>query len=229
MNLPSLFRRFLSHDGSARDRFTVAYHANGFRGTESVSGPGSDLSQTEAIRREIPRILRSVNAKIFLDCPCGDYHWMNLVDLPVDQYIGGDVVAELAAENQRRYGNDTREFRSLNLLTDELPKADVLLCRDCLVHLTDAEVRTALANIRRSGIAYLLTTTFPAQPANRDLESTRGSKPKWRPLNLQLPPYNFPAPLELINEHCTEKNGRYPDKSLGLWRVADLPEVRPTA
>jgi hypothetical protein len=225
MKLSSIFRRFLSHDGSARDRFTVAYHANGFRGTESVSGPGSDLAQTEAIRREIPRVLESVGAGTFLDCPCGDFHWMKLVDLPVDKYIGGDVVAELAAENQRRYGDDRREFRALNLLTDELPAADVLLCRDCLVHLTTPEVLAAINNIRRSGVAYLLTTTFPNTKANCELESTRGSKPKWRPLNLQLPPFNFPAPLELINEGCTEKKGRYPDKSLGLWRVADLPDV----
>jgi hypothetical protein len=225
MKLSSIFRRFLSHDGSARDRFTVAYHANGFRGTESVSGPGSDLAQTEVIRREIPRVLKSVGAGTFLDCPCGDFHWMKLVDLPVAKYIGGDVVAELAAENQRRYGDDKREFRPLNLLTDELPSADVLLCRDCLVHLTTPEVRTAINNIRRSRVTYLLTTTFTNTTANRELESTRGSKPKWRPLNLQLPPFNFPAPLERINEGCTEKNGRYPDKSLGLWRVADLPDI----
>lgn len=223
MKLSSIFRRFLSHDGSARDRFTVAYHANGFRGTESVSGPGSDLAQTDIIRREIPRVLRSVGAKTFLDCPCGDFHWMKLVDLPVDKYIGGDVVADLAAENQRQYGDDRHEFRALNLLTDELPAADVLLCRDCLVHLTTPEVRAAIDNIRRGRVTYLLTTIFPNTTENRELESTRGSKPKWRPLNLQLPPFNFPAPLEQINEGCTEKNGRYPDKSLGLWRVADLP------
>jgi hypothetical protein len=225
MKLSSIFRRFMKHDGSARDRFTVAYHANGFRGTESVSGPGSDLSQTEVIRGEIPRVLGALHARAFLDCPCGDYHWMKLVELPVEKYIGGDVVAELAAENQRRYGDGRHEFRALNLLTDELPDADVLLCRDCLVHLTNEEAFRAINNIRRSGVKYLLTTTFPGQAANRELESTRGSKPKWRPLNLQLAPYSFPAPLELINEGCTEKGGRYPDKALGLWRVGDLPRV----
>jgi hypothetical protein len=225
MKLGSIFRRLLPDNVSAEERFAVAYRANGFGGTESVSGPGSGLPQTEVIRREIPRILRSVGARTFVDCPCGDFHWMKCVDLPVEKYIGGDVVAELAAENQRRYGDARREFRPINLLTDELPDADVLLCRDCLVHLTDAEVRAALANIRRGDVAYLLTTTFPAQRGNRDLGSTRGSRPRWRPVNLQLPPYNFPAPLELINEGCTEKGGRFPDKSLGLWRVADLPDV----
>ncbi|HZZ44093.1 MAG TPA: class I SAM-dependent methyltransferase [Tepidisphaeraceae bacterium] len=223
MNLPSLFRRLFSSDRSAPDRFTLAYHANGFRGTESVSGPGSDLEQTAILRTVIPRLLKSLYVRTMLDCPCGDFHWMKLVDLPVEKYIGGDVVAELAAENQKQFGSAQREFRQINLLNDPLPEADILLCRDCLVHLTTREIGQAIQNIRRSPITFLLTTTFPATTANRELESTHGAKPKWRPLNLQLPPFNFPAPLEIINEHCTEKNGRYPDKSLGLWKVADLP------
>jgi hypothetical protein len=44
----------------------------------------------------------------------------------------------------------------------------------------------------------------------------------WRPLNFQRPPFTFPAPLEFINEACTEWNGDYADKSLALWQIADL-------
>jgi hypothetical protein len=44
-------------------------------------------------------------------------------------------------------------------------------------------------------------------------------------LNLQLPPFNFPAPLRLIEENCTEDGGKYADKSLGLWRLSDLPDL----
>lgn len=223
MILPGFLRRFLPHDGSAQDRFTAAYHANGFEGTESRSGPGSGLAQTALIRTVIPRLLKSMHVRRLLDCPCGDFHWMQLVDLPVQQYIGADIVSDLVADNQRRYGNQRRRFVELDLLVDDLPEADLLLCRDCFVHLTDAEIRLCLANIRRSPISYFLTTTFPNTQVNGELESTRGTIPKWRPLNLQRPPYNFPAPLELINEHCTEKQGRYVDKSMGLWRVTDLP------
>jgi hypothetical protein len=46
--------------------------------------------------------------------------------------------------------------------------------------------------------------------------STEGD---WRPLNLCAPPFNFPPPLRIIHEPYRA----FTDKSLGLWRVADLP------
>jgi hypothetical protein len=106
----------------------------------------------------------------------------------------------------------------LDLTSSPLPPADLLLCRDCLVHLSLTDARRALANIRRSDITYLLTTTFPAEPTNVDVVTG-----DWRPLNLQRPPFGFPEPLELLVEGCTEQQGLFADKSLGLWRVADLP------
>jgi hypothetical protein len=98
------------------------------------------------------------------------------------------------------------------------PAADLLLCRDCLVHLSFADIDKALRNIRRSSLAYLLTTTFPAESVNADIVTG-----DWRPLNLQAAPFNLPTPVELINEGCTEGDGAFADKSLGLWRIRDLP------
>lgn len=105
----------------------------------------------------------------------------------------------------------------LDLTRDRLPTVDLVLCRDCLVHLSFAQAQQALANIAASGARYLLTTTFTGRSENADIPTG-----KWRALNLQRPPFNLPQPLELINERCTEKDGRYADKSLGLWPVADL-------
>ena len=47
----------------------------------------------------------------------------------------------------------------------------------------------------------------------------------WRPLDLERDPFGFPAPLELLNERCTEGGGIFADKSLGLWRTADLARL----
>ncbi|MBL0029993.1 MAG: hypothetical protein IPO95_13365 [Rhodanobacteraceae bacterium] len=44
----------------------------------------------------------------------------------------------------------------------------------------------------------------------------------FRPLNLQKPPFNLPKPFEIISEACTENGGGFADKSLGLWRIADI-------
>jgi hypothetical protein len=45
----------------------------------------------------------------------------------------------------------------------------------------------------------------------------------WRPINLERAPFNWPAPVELIVEECTESGGVFADKSLGLWRIDALP------
>ncbi|HEX8999730.1 MAG TPA: class I SAM-dependent methyltransferase, partial [Blastocatellia bacterium] len=78
----------------------------------------------------------------------------------------------------------------------------------------------ALRNFKRSKSEYLLTTTFPKTEVNEDILTG-----EWRPLNLQRAPFNFPEPLRLINERCTEEGDRYADKSLGLWRLSDLPNL----
>jgi hypothetical protein len=96
---------------------------------------------------------------------------------------------------------------------------DLVLCRDCLVHLSFANIHHAIANLKRSGTCWLLTTTFPDASANRDIDDG-----DWRVLNLQYAPFLFPAPLAVINEGCTEAGGDYADKSLALWRVGDLPD-----
>jgi hypothetical protein len=59
-----------------------------------------------------------------------------------------------------------------------------------------------------------MTTTFPECDENKNI--TTGD---WRIINLELSPFNFPKPLYLLNENCTEGEGTYKDKSLGLWEV----------
>ena len=108
-----------------------------------------------------------------------------------------------------------RAFHVGDVLTESLPKADVVLCRDCLVHFSARNVRRAVANIIRSGSTYLLTTTFPRRHSNRTIVTG-----DWRPLNLCAAPFNFPQPLQVISEEHPEP---YADKSLGLWRISDLP------
>jgi hypothetical protein len=71
---------------------------------------------------------------------------------------------------------------------------------------------------RASGARWVVATTFPEWESNCDCEDG-----DWRALNLERPPFFWPAPQELINERCTEAGGGWSDKSLGLWLLCDLP------
>lgn len=202
---------------SRAEIFQAFADTGGWQGEESVSGIGSSLAQTAVIRQELPEILAQLDVKRLLDLPCGDFHWLQELDLGDISYTGADLVASLVQRNQRRYGNNRRQFVQLDLLQDDLGQHDLLFCRDCLVHLSLADAQQALLNIRRSNIRYLMMTTFPEEPGNEAI-ATGG----WRPLNFSLAPFSLPEPLLMLNEGCTEANGLFPDKSLAVWRIADL-------
>ena len=203
---------------SVRQKFSDIYRHNVFGGAESRSGGGSSMEQTEAVRKEMPSLLRELAVKTLIDAPCGDFFWMQHIELGVERYIGIDIVEELIARDQQEFGNETRQFLCLNIIEDPLPQADLIFCRDCLVHLNFVQAKKALRNFKRSRAKYLLTTTFTARERNVDLVG----KDIWRTLNLELPPFNLPKPLKLLNERCTEGDGAYGDKCLGLWQLQDL-------
>lgn len=197
--------------------FAAIYRKNRWYSKKSVSGIGSELEWTGEVRKAIPEIVRLTGTKTLLDAACGDFHWFKEISVDLERYIGADIVPELIAANQRAYAGENRCFLKLDITHDSLPQVDLILCRDCLVHLSFEDIFAALQNIIDSGSTYLLTTTFPRLSRNEDLV-TGG----WRPLNLQIAPFHLPEPLVLINEHYTRGGEQYADKSLALWKVADL-------
>jgi glycosyltransferase involved in cell wall biosynthesis len=202
-----------------KKKFSEIYDKNIFGGRVSRSGEGSDLVQTALIRFELPRIVKQYGIKTFLDAPCGDWCWMKETELGVDQYIGVDIVETMIKQNRKEYGNPSRSFLCLNIAEDSLPKADLIFSRDCLVHLTFEDALEIIANFKKSGATYLLTTTFVNRTKNNNLV---GKDLFWRPLNMRLAPFYFPEPLLIVNEGCTEEAGQYTDKSLGLWLLSDI-------
>jgi hypothetical protein len=198
-------------------RFSRIFATNLWTGT-SRSGIGSELASTAGLRAQLPALLERLDARSLLDIPCGDFGWLSTVALALD-YTGADIVADLIAANERAYGGPLtrRRFVRLDLTSDPLPAADIVLCRDCLVHLSFAHIAQAFDNLRRSGSTWLLTTTFLDHDVNVEIESG-----DWRMLNLTRPPFNLPEPEAILIEGCAESDGAYSDKALGLWRLADI-------
>ncbi|RMF81347.1 MAG: class I SAM-dependent methyltransferase [Chloroflexi bacterium] len=198
----------------ARFIFYLIYHRNIWQGAESRSGTGSDLHRTEKLRAILPGIVRELDAKSFLDIPCGDFNWMQAVDLGVDLYIGGDILRVIVEHNRRQYANEWRRFAVLDITSSPLPQVDIVFCRDLFIHLSNADVLRALENVKRSQSQYLITTTFPSQPHNTDIPTGL-----YRAINLERPPFALPPPLQVIAE---ESFAELPDRSLGIWKISDL-------
>lgn len=218
--LKSLYADFKLKSKSTEWIFTNIFERNKWEGRESISGAGSDLDQTEIIIAALPILFRDFSILSLLDIPCGDFHWMNKVNLKDIKYIGADIVDKLTNNNKDNYEKEGVHFQYLNLITDKLPTVDLILCRDCFVHFSFKDIFKSLINMCRTQSKYLLTTTFLERTHNPDILTG-----KWRPLNLEIPPFNFPKPIKIICEECTLCKGAYTDKSLGLWRLEDICNI----
>jgi hypothetical protein len=195
--------------------FAEHYRESGWGSTESRSGQGSTFHSSQVVREALPQLIEELKIRSLLDIPCGDFNWMKFLDVPI-VYMGADIVGEIVDNNLRNYGSPIRSFSKLDLTTDSLPRADLILCRDCLIHFSFRHIHRAVANIKRSEAKYLLTTTHPFLERNRDIVTG-----EWRRLNLEIAPFFFPKPLMLINEKCSDSYGH--DKHLGLWRINEIP------
>jgi len=201
-------------------RFTRIAQTNLWGAATSTSGLGSEASATEAVREALPGLLQRRGARSLLDAPCGDAGWIMGCIREFD-YVGVDIVPSLiTASSLRVQGEVNTRFLLADITRDALPRTDVILCRDCLVHLSFDNIHRAVVRFRESGAQWLLATTFPEWEVNSDCEDG-----DWRALNMQCAPFGWPTPVELINERCDEGGGGWRDKSLGLWQIAELPHL----
>jgi SAM-dependent methyltransferase len=204
-------------EGLARKKaFADVYAGKLWGNCESVSGPGSGVARASLFRADFERLLQELSIRAVLDAGCGDFNWLPTFDLRGIRVVGVDIVPELISVNRLRH--PAFRFELADIVVDPLPKADLILCRDGLVHLSNTDIVKALGNFRRSGAKWLLTNTFVDRGENLDILS--GS---WRPLNLRSPPFALPAPYRIIDEHCLGYEGAYRDKRLAVWPCDQLP------
>lgn len=179
--------------------FKNIYSKNLWRGDVSRSGPSSNLPRTKNLRNALPGIVKSYGIKTFLDAPCGDFYWMNTIARHMDiKYIGGDIVEEIINYNTEHFTEPNIEFIKIDITSDVLPDADLMMCRDCLFHLSYLDIAKFFDNFLRSEIQYLLVTTHKniRHFENKDIKSG-----DWRWFDLYKGPFQFPdKPLECIED-----------------------------
>jgi len=179
-------------DGSAQDVFRRFYKTNRWGSRESSSGKGSEQKTTRVIAEEIPDLMRRREFGTLLDLPCGDFNWMRAVNLDGFEYIGGDIVPAIIERNKLKYD---RRFQVLDVATSDLPESDLVLCRDCLVHLPNEMIQQALDNLRRNGVRWLLATAYPG---SRNVDIKLGG---WRRLDMAAKPFDLPE-VEILDEQA---------------------------
>jgi hypothetical protein len=209
-----------------KERFTWVYDTNQWADPVSVSGRGSNPVSTARLVELLPDLIRRHGITSIVDAPCGDMTWMPQVldrlarDGAPMRYVGLDIVDALIVRNRAVFSDREWTFEVADLVVNPLPAADLVLVRDCFVHLPNADVTAALANVIRSGSTWLLTTGYVDHPVNTDAVAGQ-----WRTLDLRRPPFSLPDPVEIVDDASPLESADLQDKRMMLWRIADIAAV----
>ena len=155
---------------------------------ESISGPGSSISNTIEVRSLLQEVIINYNIKSILDLGCGDWNWLQLIDLSGVTYEGWDADIDMISLNRSNYGNGDINFKSYDIVLSDYPEVDLIICRDVLFHMP---IHLAHKIIKKSKFAckYFLSTCF------RDVDYNQGIQPSedwgYYPINLNIDPFNL--------------------------------------
>ncbi|WP_405562521.1 class I SAM-dependent methyltransferase [Polaribacter sp. Asnod6-C07] len=163
--------------------------------TEFYSGFGSHHPElVEPYRDMVKSFLTSFDVPLtVLDLGCGDFNIGKELYKYSKNYIAIDIVEDLINYNTEKYKANNLEFRCLNIAKDNLPKADCVIIRQVLQHLSNAEVESILNKL--SNYKYLILTEHLPNgnfEPNKDIISGQGIRIKKQSgLDILKPPFNF--------------------------------------
>lgn len=147
------------------------------------SGGGSDPERAKPYCDFVSKYLTKDCPGIVLDIGCGDGRVARDIDWSGWEYIGIDAAdgptVVMGHPLRRRWGY-------WDALTDGLPPADLVLCKEVLQHLSNEQVELLLQ--RTDHYPRRLFTSIIGEGTNVDIQTG-----ETRPVDLSLPPFNRPA------------------------------------
>jgi SAM-dependent methyltransferase len=207
--------RLKNQGKDAKEVFSDYWSKNHWKNSESKSGDGSTLLYTVHIRREIPLLIKRLQATSMLDAPCGDFNWFKEVKFGQEvNYMGGDIVDGMISELNQKYGSNARKFITLDAIAGKLPDVDIWMCRDLIFHLPTADVFKLIDNFIKSNIKYLLVTSHAASEISNEDTFIGG----FRLINLLNPPFSFPSADEQMKDYIEG----FPERYLLLYKRETL-------
>ena len=205
-----------------KENFRYHYKLEVSKG-ECPCGPGSrsDFLEWTGTIAYINNILSKYNIKSINDCPCGVFsNWAYLLDLDGIKYTGYDINDLAVGQNKKEYPDIN--FFELDLVNEDVPYADLILCKDCLFHLSNDFSLKILDNFKRSGSRYLLATNHDKLLLNKELTPAELKREAgFKETNIIITPFNMGEPIETHTEKVGEFFGAKEenDHELSLWKL----------
>lgn len=195
--LPTLFlasvSTYISSSETARpaqEVFTEIYSKKLWGANENGvgwSGAGSDFGSTPVYRKFLQDFLKTYAIKSVVDVGCGDWEFSRYIDWQGIEYLGVDVVESVLIKDKILFGTATIHFRKMDVLQDELPKADLLICKDVLQHLTNEDILQIIPQLSRYKYCLITNDVHAETGSSNNPTITRGD---YRPIDLTKAPFN---------------------------------------
>jgi SAM-dependent methyltransferase len=141
--------------------------------------------------------LKEHHIQSVVDFGCGDWEFSKVINWDGISYTGFDVIAKLIDRNGIIYGNDHIQFYKADGLDIDLPRADLLICKDVLQHLNNEDVHKFITQIYKYKYC-LITNDLGEENDNIVRGQTRG-------LDLTKPPFNVSGVKVLRYQSDTKK------------------------
>lgn len=152
------------------------------------SGAGDDPAQTQPYLDYLHGFLDNHHIRSIVDAGCGAWRCMSTVDLDDIEYLGIDCVEYVITQNIDKYSKRNVHFWLANFIEIDLPKADLLICKDVLQHLSNEDILKFIPQL--SKFTYCLIVNDIGNNEERVITDIDHN---YSGLDVLKPPFNLPG------------------------------------
>ena len=177
---------------------------------EFYSGNGShDPNIINPYIKAVTSFLTSFKEPITVcDLGCGDFNVGKELIAHTKKYVAIDIVPDLIRYNKENFKAENLEFHCFDIAKEELPKADCVILRQVLQHLSNFEIQQIVNKL--SNYKYIILTEHLPEgnfEPNKDIISGQGIRLKKQsgvnllaqPFNLKVKEAKLLLPINLAN------------------------------
>lgn len=104
------------------------------------SGCGSTYQNVYPYLQFLENFIKMNNITKVLDVGCGDWTFSQHMNWKNVEYTGIDIVKNVIEKNQASFETENIKFFHHDLTTENLPAAELLICKDVLQHLSNENI-----------------------------------------------------------------------------------------